>query len=377
VANLNRLERSVGRHGLIIILAILVMAAVTANVQPGLIDEIFAGVGLAYLGPGTAHLLMRVTDGLIVLLLVSLYVEHRPFSEIQRLVHRFENRVLSQLNDVRRELARDFNALHIDHVQTAAASQQLHELLEDRCGDSLGNLVDLVLPEGVNPMLRATIDIRLVDVSRGTGGDIYLHQYAGEFVIRQPDYVIGLVSSKGHLDRLRDANAPIDEIFVLADTDLVSDWSVREMVEKYDISMQYRDQRNNVLQDAAVGKVDSTEEIWRPRGEQDEFPLALLRLSFPTANRTREWAVRLTYQLPLSKREGFCFWTAARPMYVERITVNAAQLRGVHDFRFERFLPNFDRITTSDDVSGGVYTVSVQNWALKGHGVILTWQVDR
>lgn len=205
---------------------------------------------------------------------------------------------------------------------------------------------------------------------------MYHHRYIGEFAIRQSEYVMGLVKSKGHLDRLRDANAPIHEIFVLADRDLVADASVDDIVAKYEIRFQYGDERTSIFRDARIEKIEDTASLWRPSNEQDRFPLTLLRVSLPAADQVQQWSVRLTYQLPLSKREGFSFWTASRPTYLQRITINAGQLRGVRGLKFERFLPNFDRTSTSDIRTDDVYSVRVANWVLKGHGVILTWQRD-
>ena len=81
-----------------------------------------------------------------------------------------------------------------------------------------------------------------------------------------------------------------------------------------------------------------------------------------------------TYQFPVSLAEGFSFCFATRPIYVERIDMDASRLRNVENLRFERFLPIFDRTATSDRVTDRVFNVVVQNWVLKGHGVILCWQ---
>jgi hypothetical protein len=241
----------------------------------------------------------------------------------------------------------------------------------------LGNLVDLLLPEHVNAVLRATIELRLTSLTATESEadeDTYYHRYVGEFSIRQAEYIIGLVGSKAHLDRLRDANAPIHELFVLAESDPAAGMSIQDLIDTYHIRLQYLDRRTSRFEDAAIERITDTTSVWQPVTNEDHFPLVLLRLNLPGDDPAREWQVRLTYQLPLSKREGFCFWTASRPTFVERVTINASQLHGVHDLRFERFLPNFDRSGTSDLPTDKVYSVTVANWVLKGHGVMLSWQ---
>jgi hypothetical protein len=331
---------------------------------------------------------MRLTDGLVVLLLIAAYVERRPFRALEHRLLRSEASLTrrlaevrqglsEQLEDARRQTARELAVLHLEHVEAQVTRRHLHGLLVQHF-DQVGNLMDLVVPERANPVLRATIEIRLASAAvRGADDDdVYHHRYIGEFAIRQSEYVMGIVASKGHLDRLRDANAPIHEIFVLADRDVVTDASVHEIIAKYGIRFQYVDERTSIFRDARIEKIEDTTELWRPTNEQDQFPLTLLRASLPVVEQARQWSVRLTYQLPLSKREGFSFWTASRPTYLHRITINAAQLRGVTGMKFERFMPNFDRTSTSDVGSEQIYSVTVANWVLKGHGVILTWQRD-
>jgi hypothetical protein len=114
--------------------------------------------------------------------------------------------------------------------------------------------------------------------------------------------------------------------------------------------------------------------IWNPEHPEDHFPLTLLRFALPTSPSVKRRLVRLTYRLPLSLAEGVSFWFATRPIYVERIDMDASRLRGVENLRFERFLPFFDRTAASDRVTDRVFNVVVQNWVLKGHGVILCWQ---
>jgi hypothetical protein len=151
---------------------------------------------------------------------------------------------------------------------------------------------------------------------------------------------------------------------------------VDEIVQRYHIKLQFLDQRTSSWLDAHPKPIDDPSQIWTSMTAADRFPLALLRLTLPADPSVRERLVRWTYEIPLSTQDGFSFWAATRPTYVERIVVDASQLRGVRDLRFERFLPNFDRVETSDTGADRVFTVNVENWVLKGHGVILTWQRD-
>jgi hypothetical protein len=208
--------------------------------------------------------------------------------------------------------------------------------------------------------------------------DVYYLDYFGTFDLRQPEYVVGVVKSKAHLDRLRDADAPIHDIFVLAASTPLEDRSVEEIIDQYSIQCRYRrtDVSATVYERAPIEKITDLAGIWMPGGPEDEFPLLLLKATLPQIATTEPVAVELRYRLSLSKREGFCFWAASRPIYVETITLDASRLGGIRDHRFERFLPNFDRGGTSDVPYNKVYRVKVENWILKGHGVVLMWRSD-
>jgi hypothetical protein len=360
----------VRRNALAISLTALVAAALTANVAPQVIEILLQALGLRALGPGVATLLVHLTEGLVILLLLALYVEQRPFRSVERGLGRLRVEMGSRLTEVHDQLGAQLTQLHMDHLREHILRRQLRDLLVEHF-DTLGNLLDLVLPQAVNPVLKAQIVIRLVSPDRG---DEVVHDYQGQFSIRQNEYIIGIVSSKGHADRLTDANAPIHQVFVLPETDQMHTLTAEQAVQRYRVRLQYLEERTSLWVDAHPEPVAQPQRIWNPEHAEDRFPLTLLRLALPAEPAVRQRQVRLTYQFPVSLRDGFSFWFATRPIYVERIEVDASRLRGVENLKFERFLPNFDRTTTSDLVTDRVFRVTVENWILKGHGVILCWQ---
>jgi hypothetical protein len=322
---------------------------------------------------------MRLTEGLVVLFVLSFYVESRPFKHLEDRITAVSEEQQKLWTHEFRRLEGSLATLHGEQLTFLAAQVQLTDLLQAHSVEHVGNLTDLILPR-VAPVLGANIRIDLWSPteSPASDDDLYYLDYFGSFDLRQPEYVVGVVKSKAHLDRLRDANAPIHDIFVLAASTPLEDRSVEEIVDRYGIMCRYRrsDVRSTVYERAPIEKISDVTGIWKPGGPEDEFPLLLLRATLPQEATTEPLAVELRYRLSLSKREGFCFWTASRPIYVETISLDASRLTGIRDHRFERFLPNFDRGGTSDVAHNRVYRVKVENWVLKGHGVVLMWRSD-
>ena len=366
------------RARLRVVLFVLVLAAVVVNMDRRPVEILATAVGLSFLGPPIVELLVRLTEGLVVLFVLSFYVESRPFKHL-------EDQIASARDEQQRFWTHEFSrlqsslaAMHRDQLTFLAAQVQLADLLKAHEMVHVGNLTDLILPR-LAPVLDANIRIDLWSPNGGSADDdLYYLDYIGSFELRQPEYVVGVVNSKAHLDRLRDANAPIHDIFVLAASTPLEDSSVGEIVEQYRIQCRYRrsDVSATVYERAPIEKITDVTTVWKPVGAEDEFPLLLLRATFPQVTSKELLGVELRYRLILSKREGFCFWTASYPIYVETISLDASRLRGIRDHRFERFLPNFDREGTSDVAHNKVYRVRVENWVLKGHGVVLMWQSD-
>lgn len=361
----------VHRRALLSSLTILALAALAANIDPRVIELPLRAVGLAPLGEGVAALLARLTEGLVVLVLLAAYVEQWPFRKLEYRLTQFRTDVTGRLTELETQMEQQLRQLHLDHLRQHQLRRQLPELLEEQFRAPLGNLLDLLLPDNVNPVLKAQINVRLRSTEDPQWG---VYDYTGQYIIRQNEYTIGIVTSKGHVDRLWDANAPIHQMFVLQESGTPNEMSVRQIVEHYKIRLRYLDQRTSLWLDAPAQPIEQPNLIWDPTNPQDQFALTLLRFAMPDDPSGRGRLVRLTYELPLSLEDGFCFWAATRPTYVEQIILNAADLRGVCDVKFERFLPNFDRTNTFDQVTDRVYTLVVENWLLKGHGVILCWQ---
>ncbi len=77
-----QLRRVIRINGLLILSSILVLAAVVANVSPNLVDFLFSIVGLRAFGPAVVTLLTRLTEGLLILLILAVYIERRPFRQV-------------------------------------------------------------------------------------------------------------------------------------------------------------------------------------------------------------------------------------------------------------------------------------------------------
>src|SRR5215472_12875619 len=144
-------------------LTLLAAIALVDNVRPDLVVDLCTAVGLRGFGPPTAQLLMRLTEGLVVLLLIPVYVERRPFRALERRLGGLESSLTQhvddtgrdverRLEDVQRQVKRQLTQLHLEHLEAQAARQNLRDLLVQRF-DQLGNLMDLVVPERVNPVL--------------------------------------------------------------------------------------------------------------------------------------------------------------------------------------------------------------------------------
>jgi hypothetical protein len=375
-------------HSLIIGVGIFVLGAMLANVAPDAIRIVCKAIGLGAFGDSVVGLLQHLTEGLVVLFALAIYVERGPFLQLEyrlgRLQHELEQglavvrgELSAHIADTRRTLDQRLTTLEVAHVDARVARLLLSDSLKSRFGGKVGNLTNLLLPVGMGPVFDASIRIVLTDAPDldPPNSDLFYMTYTGLFTIDQSDYVIGLVNSKGHQDRLRDDDAPIHEIFVLAQSDEVIDWSVEQIVRRLQLKLEYlADPQKSAYKTLEFHRLSDTSAVWQPASSSDEFPLVLIRAKVPREVEGGErLQVRLSYRLRLSKVEGFCFWAAARPIYLSNIMIDASQLSGLTNLKFERFLPNFDRTGTEDVVLNGKYEVTVGNWLLKAHGVILTW----
>jgi hypothetical protein len=146
--------------------------------------------------------------------------------------------------------------------------------------------------------------------------------------------------------------------------------SADEIIDRYHISVGYRDGDANEYVQVQLEKVDDTATLWRPHDSRDRFPLVVLRASFPDRQTDKNRRIEVGYEYVLANsEEGYWFWVASRPMFVSTITVDAADLEPTCRCRFRRFLPDSD---WAED-RGGRYVVHVSNWLVRGHGVILAW----
>jgi hypothetical protein len=342
------------------LVVVMVLAAVSAHVAPVILVRVFQAVGLGDLGPKWVELLTKLTEGLVILLVLATYVERRPFREIQN----------------------QLTALHHENVSLLASQLGLKSILRRLCGEPLGNLPQLIAPRAsarTGPPRDAELDVKFLspreDAGNSDRGDLLYADYTAHFMVRQPQYVIGLVNKKAHHDRLCDANAPIHEILVLAETDPVQEAPVNNLIAKYQISLSYlADERTSRWENADLELVEDIRPIWAPEHERDRFPLVLLQAVFPGASGETDWNVELKVRLHLSKAEGLWFWTAERLIYVRTITIHLGDLLRTYRCQLDKFLPNFDRNATPDEAVNGTYRVRVFNWALKGHGVLLSWR---
>jgi HTH-type transcriptional regulator, competence development regulator len=244
------------------------------------------------------------------------------------------------------------------------------------------NLADLVATPGNMSLARdAHILVRLENVQKdtvspGDGSDVVVKcYYSAEFSIQQDEYLIGLVGTVPHRDRLRDGNAAIHDILVVMGDERWTDMSVDEIVHKYGISVRYRAKgpQGDDYVEAKLSKVADLPGLWQSQSLGEGFPLLVLRAAFPSKDTSQSQQIHLAYEFTVRNDQRYWFWTASRPIHVSTITVQAKDLTRDRDCTFEKFLPSYQRTGTMEDGSQGTYKVNVSNWVLKGHGVSLTW----
>jgi hypothetical protein len=92
---------------------------------------------------------------------------------------------------------------------------------------------------------------------------------------------MGIVGEPAHRVRLREANVPLDDIFVPYPEQVDIKLSASEMVRRHHISVEYRDGESGDYQQVNLEKVDDTSALWKPHVPEDQFPLVVLRARFP------------------------------------------------------------------------------------------------
>jgi transcriptional regulator with XRE-family HTH domain len=248
--------------------------------------------------------------------------------------------------------------------------ERLRQVLESGAETNVGKLPELLAPlmekGGLND---AHIMATLEYPPAGSGESDVLVRLKMDYAARQNEWLWGFVTERGHRDRLRDGGVPLDDIEVMESDPAGEQLSGDEFVQKYDLAVRYRDGDGD-FEEAPLERLDDTAGIWRPSRPEDQFPLVVLRATFPVLADSVSRRIELSYGCLAPRDRGYWFWWASSPTYVSTITVHAPELVRDRDCTFTKALPRFIELA---DGSNGTYALEVDGWVLPGHGVALTW----
>jgi transcriptional regulator with XRE-family HTH domain len=249
--------------------------------------------------------------------------------------------------------------------------ERLRQVLESGAETNVGKLPELLAPlmerGGLNDAhIVATFEY-LPD--GGPAPDMLVIRVRTDYATRRDEWLWGFVTDRSHRDRLRDRGVPLDDIQVMESDPADNEIAADEFVRKYDLAVRYRD-GDGAYAEARLERMEDTAQIWRPSRPEDQFPLVVLRATFPALRDSLRRQIELSAGWLAPRERGYWFWWASSPTYVSTIVVRAAELLQDRDCTFTKALPSFVEL---EDGSNGVYALRVNGWLLPGHGVALTW----
>jgi transcriptional regulator with XRE-family HTH domain len=249
--------------------------------------------------------------------------------------------------------------------------ERLRQVLESGAETDVGKLPELLAPlmekGGLNDAhIVATLSY---PPSGGPESDAVVCRVRSDYSARQDEWLWGLVTERSHRDRLRDRGVPLDDIQVVWSDPAGEQLQADRIVRRYDLLLRYRD-GDAPFEEVPLDRLTDVSHIWRPGGEEETFPIAVMRASFPPLADAVHRRIEFSYSCPAPRAEGYWFWTAASPTYLSTITVDARQLARDLHLTFTMALPDF--VGRQDGVDG-MYSVRVDRWVLPGHGVTLDW----
>lgn len=348
--------------GLVITLIVAANTTILATVLDALL-------GVTWSAP-IVQFIKQNTQGLIVILLLSIYLEHvRPTraerGEIDRAVQGF-----------RSELRRLENLIVTRNLETVSPQLVLEQVLKNRYGSAaqVANLVRTLLPEK-HHYRDVSVNYTLIDDPADER--LLTLQYELRFSARIEEFVVALVPS------------PVLQDAVCADGDRIHDVFTCSNSDNQRLNMQKLLGSSSAVRVITTGSSGVSSEVlcrfasvpqselpkYLPSLAQDELgQIDLVRCVLPPESDDQR-IITVAHEFSLCKDDHYCYWLADRPMFIERISFDVSRFMVARTARFnvQPFMANCS-VRSSRLASGPVFTIDVRNWLVKGQGAILSWR---
>jgi len=113
----------------------------------------------------------------------------------------------------------------------------------------------------------------------GPAPDMLVIRVRVDYATRRDEWLWGFVTDRRHRDRLRDRGVPLDDIQVM-ESDAVGEQSeADEIVQRYGLQVRYRD-GDGQFEEVPLNRLHDLSRIWRPRSEDERFPLVVMYARF-------------------------------------------------------------------------------------------------
>lgn len=347
-------------------LILLIIVGSNTGILESLLDAI---VGVAW-SKTIVDFLKLNTQGLIIILLLSIYLEY---------IREDPKKLLSKntVEDLGKEIKSMKGIIEKDYWTQIDSKSVLKNILQVHYGNTsnVSNLISIITPQKCT-YSNVSVLYELNDINDKT--DLYQLKYQLRFRCNINEYLIAFVTSAFLQDKISAVCDKINDVFSLSDKNTMDDALSR--ISSGESSFRLIRQL----------KEGPTEQINYPikKIERSMYPNYLDKIDTKEYENIQLFSCKInddlggiigfivSYNFTMRKDDHYCYWVADRPMYLENLTFNATNFSMTPQtkFVFQPFVANFSELADEYYSTPAYHSIDIHNWIVKGQGVILTWR---
>lgn len=318
-------------------------------------------LGLTWSAPIT-EFIEKNSQGFIIVFLLALYWDY------------FHKSTSSSEDEIVTKIDRITNFLENNDINNKNLDELVREKIQEhyRISNDVSNLLDVVISEKT---IHTDVNVSYKLRNGESEGKYYL-RYRYDFKTLDKEFYIAFLTSSDIQDQLVASTDAFFDMFVFSDLKYMND-NIEKMQKEGFCIKAILDKNGTTFEN--VSKFQKIEEplynhLLPGWFDQEKYDILIYKASFQHDCTT---PVRYIYshEYVMDVSDNYCYWVSDRTLYLEKIQLDLESfLHQNAKFTLQPFIANGVRSGFPKESSQRIYELNVNNWVVKGQGVIIVWR---
>lgn len=279
-----------------------------------------------------------------------------------------------QSNKISTMLSKIVNILEQCDIKHSNLNKVIEKKIQEHYGivTNVSNLIDIVISQkNLHSGVNVSYKLRNLE-----SDNKYSLRYQYSFVTSDDEFYIAFLTSSDLQDQLSASSNVFFDMFVFSDLGGMDENIKRMKDEGFYIKSITEKDGMTMEKKAHFKKIPKTSysQILPSWFDNTSSDISIYKASFDILEKKpTRYIYTQVYTMDVS--DNYCYWVSDRTLFLQKFKIDLEEFLDTDaKFTFQPFMANSIRLDSMNNIGQSMYDLNVNNWVVKGQGVLIIWR---